>query len=288
MRQGQNKLAPFLRELMKKVWEERRKEGLVEDVPIPLFISTPLRNGMTPPEMVPLLDSASALLASAHPLSHSDAVAVTLFLTSLDNYISFKTKKGRNAFNSAFFKSLSSCPPFATSFATLMLLSLTCSHLELREERRSFWTDYVFSERANVQPVSNSGFFTVLAETFQTLRTGWSDDNIHSIHCFFTDIIKLIVERISPWKSTLETASDVEQFRYTQHITVNNVFVPLRPSLLHCARTNAGIAPHLDFLSWQDVNHPETVPFFEGMWEEVRQEQGVPFCGRHSKIEFKN
>ncbi|KAK2956560.1 hypothetical protein BLNAU_8400 [Blattamonas nauphoetae] len=280
LQQGQNEFVAFLMGVMQEVWEERRREGLVLDGPVPLFVSTPLRPNMTPPEMVPLLDSANAFLASTHPLSDSDAVTVTLFLMSLDNI--FFIKKGDSTYPITFLhlKSLSSCPPFARSVAKLILLSLTCSHFEIVEESEALWTKLFFSpQRLQLPDIVACGFVAVLAEAAQTLQTGWSDEKILDVHCFFTDIVILIVDEFQMWRSTPETDSDIELFQRDQQIIVNNVLVPLRQSLVHCARTNTRIAPHFRFLSCQDINHPSIVPFFAGVWEEVRREAIGVVCG---------
>ncbi|KAK2953894.1 hypothetical protein BLNAU_11154 [Blattamonas nauphoetae] len=279
LRQSWNDFSAFLTGLMKEVWEERRKEGLVDDAVLPPFMSTPLRNNMTPHEMITLLDSASAFLASTPRLSDADAVSVTLFLTSFDNMIFVKSKKGKDAFSSAFVSSLSSCPPFAMSVATLMLLSLTCSQFGLREERIAFWTFCIFRKRGNVKSVVNSEFFTTLAEALQKLQSDWSDDTIHSIHVFFADVVQLILEAIAPWRFTLHSNSKIQEFQHIQKKHVNNVLVPLRQSLVHCARTNNWIVHHFELLSCPDLNHPDTLPFFEGVWEEVRQEAIGLVCG---------
>ncbi|KAK2956573.1 hypothetical protein BLNAU_8413 [Blattamonas nauphoetae] len=279
LRQGQNELIVFLMGVMQEVWEERRREGLVLDGPVPLFVSTPLRPNMTPPEMVPLLDSANDFLASTRPLSDSDAIPVTFFLISLDNIIFIQTEKGRDVFNSAFVASLSSCPPFARSVATLILLSLTCSHLDIRKEHRKFWLDCIFAQQENVMSAAKSGLFAVLVGAAQTLQTGWSDENILDVHSFFTDIVELSVRMIAPWRSTLKTDSDIEQFQHDQQLVVSNVLVPLRQSLVLFARTNTRIVPHFRLLSYPDINHPDTVGFFSGVWEEVRQEAIEVVCG---------
>ncbi|KAK2946866.1 hypothetical protein BLNAU_18165 [Blattamonas nauphoetae] len=279
LRQNWNEFSAFLTRLMKEVWEERRKEGLVDDAVLPLFMSTPLRNNMTPHEMITLLDSASAFLASTPRLSDADAVSVTLFLTSFDNMIFVKSKKGKDAFSSAFVSSLSSCPPFTTSVATLMLHSMTCSQSGLPKERRAFWTSCIFRKKGNVKSIVNSGFFTTIAAVLPTLQSDWSDDTIHSIHVLFTEIVQLIFETIAPWRFTLHSNSKIQEFQHIQKKHVNNVLVPLRQSLVHCARTNNWIVHHLDLLSSPDLNHPDTIPFLEGVWEEVRQEAIGLVCG---------
>ncbi|KAK2963401.1 hypothetical protein BLNAU_1442 [Blattamonas nauphoetae] len=279
LRQGQNELGAFLTGLMQEVWEERRKEGLVEDTIIPQFMSTPLRNSMTPLEMAPLLNSASAFLASTPHLSDADAVPVTLFLMSFDNMILVKSKKEKDVLSSAFVDSLSSCPPFATSVATLMLLSLTCSQSKLGEERRSFWTSYIFRKKGNVKSVVDSGFFTHLAAALQTLQSDWSDDTIHNIHYFLTEVIKLNLDMIAQWRLPLSTHSTIQTFQHTQQTVVNSVLVPLRQSLVHCVRTNDWIVRHFDLLSNPDINHKDTIPFFEGVWDEVRREAIGLVCG---------
>ncbi|KAK2956551.1 hypothetical protein BLNAU_8391 [Blattamonas nauphoetae] len=279
LQHGQNEFVAFLAELMQEVWEERRREGLVLDGPDPLFVSTPLRTNMTPPEMVPLLDSASAILASTRPLSDFDAVTVTLFLTSFENMIFIRTEKGRVEFSSTFADSLSSCPPFARSLATLILLSLTSSPFESWAERREFWLDCIFSQQFNLMSVANHVFFPLLAEEAQTLQTGWSDESILEVHSFFTDIVELSVRMITPCGSTLKTDSDIEHFQKTQQIVVSNVLAPLRQSLVLFARTNTRIVPHFDFLSFQEINHPNIVRFFSGVWEEVRREAIEVVCG---------
>ncbi|KAK2956559.1 hypothetical protein BLNAU_8399 [Blattamonas nauphoetae] len=279
LQQGQNEFVAFLTGLMQEVWEARRREGLVLDEPVPLFVSTPLRTNMTPPEMVPLLDSASAFLASTHPLSDTDAVSVTFFLTSLDNMLFIKTKEGRDVFSSAILDSLSSCPPFAMSLAKLILHSLACSHFGIWEERRKFWTHFIFSRLTNVIPVASRGFFSVLMDAAQTLQTGWSDDILHSIHWFFADLATSILNGIHPGISTLETNTDIETFQQTQQLVVNKILVPLRQSLIHCARTNVQIVHHFSYLSFQNINHPDTLPFFSGVWEEVRREAIEIVCG---------
>ncbi|KAK2963545.1 hypothetical protein BLNAU_1588 [Blattamonas nauphoetae] len=279
LRQVQNELGALLTGLMQEVWEERMKEGLVEDAVLPLFVSTPLRTNMTPLEMVPLLDSASAFLASTPNLSDADAVSVTLFLTSFDNMILVKSKKEKDVLSSAFVDSLSSCPPFATSVAKLMLLSMTCSHLEIGEERRLFWTSYIFRKKGNVKSVVSSGLFTHLAAVLQTLQSDWSDDDIDTIHCFFADVIEIVLDVNAPHRASLFSNSKIQKFRHTQQTVVNNVLVPLRQSLVHCARTNHLIVPNFDLLSCPDINHPDTIPFFEGVWDEVRREAIGLVCG---------
>ncbi|KAK2956552.1 hypothetical protein BLNAU_8392 [Blattamonas nauphoetae] len=276
---GQNDFVAFVTGLMQEVWEERRREGLVGDEPVPLFVSTPLRTNMTPPEMVPLLDSASAFLASTDPLSDSHAITVTLFLMCFNNVVFIKKGDSTHPITFLHLKSLSSCPPFATSLAKLMLLSSACSHFEIREENRFFWTKLFPTKQRQLQDIVTFGFIAVLADVAQTLRTGWSDDILHRVHCFFTDIIELSVRMITPCRSTPETDSDIEHFHHDQQIIVNHVLVPLRQSLVHCIKTNTRIVPHFDILSYPDINHPSMVRFFAGVWEEVRREAIEIVCG---------
>ncbi|KAK2960276.1 hypothetical protein BLNAU_4829 [Blattamonas nauphoetae] len=123
---------PFLQGLLMSALEARRKENVVvEDVSVPLFLSTQLHPDLEADELTPILDSASSFIASHPSLSPAETADLLIFLAVLEAL--FIPQVPPDDFPAPRAFTMYRPESYRLSIARLLILSILCSNPHVAE-----------------------------------------------------------------------------------------------------------------------------------------------------------
>ncbi|KAK2955903.1 hypothetical protein BLNAU_9063 [Blattamonas nauphoetae] len=269
-------LSQFLPELLVSVWEERRKRGLVAAECAPLFMSTPLHPRLLPDNLKTVIDSASSLLESPSPLSHSDAVDVAAFLMCFrDVFFTRQSEENKKwlRFTMNYRRYLS--PPLMSSIAKLLILSALSRNDEVRFESFSLWGFIFQCREANMKFVmTQPSLMKHLIDIVSELSLPRSDFDRRTLNQLFGTVANnCIIVMMHLSQSALKSRDDDT----LESNLKERILVPTRDFLVAWAKSSSAALLQSDTLQHL-ASRPHLERFVSGVWEEVRTEAIRQIC----------